>query len=170
MNILNFFKKPRKRKTVKSTKINQSFKRKVRQIQERNKSKLIRGWLNNPVFMRTATRGVNLPPAIQAENLAEIMRKEGLAENNLNEVFIDPIEYRQELLDSIQHLLQRNMNISIYNLPLCLLPKSLWKYSRDSISSWKKFYIEKCNDCNAREKCSGLFETSVVQSKNIKAL
>ena len=84
MNILNFFKKPRKRKTVKSTKINQSFKRKVRQIQERNKSKLIRGWLNNPVFMRTATRGVNLPPAIQAENLAEIMRKEGTLDEFYN--------------------------------------------------------------------------------------
>lgn len=91
----------------------------------------------------------------------------GLAEDNLKEVYIDPKKYMTELLDAVHHLKQRNMQVSIYNLPLCLLPKALWKYSRDSISTWKKFYIDVCNECIQKENCAGLFETSVIQSNNI---
>lgn len=98
------------------------------------------------------------------------MEYTGLAKDNLEKVYIDPQEYSKELFEAVQHLVQRNMHVSIYNLPLCLVPKGLCKYTRDSISSWKKFYIDKCDECNQKTNCSGLFETSIVQSSNIVAL
>ena len=33
-----------------------------------------------------------------------------------------------------------------------------------------KIYLSKCENCIKKEKCSGIFETSFVQSENIKAV
>lgn len=59
------------------------------------------------------------------------------------------------------------MNVSIYNLPLCLLEEPIRRFARDSISAWKKNYLEQCDQCTVKEKCGGVFDTSAVQSRNI---
>ena len=98
------------------------------------------------------------------------MECSGLAEENLDDVFIDPTEYASQLSEAVLHFRQREMSVSIYNLPLCLLPKELWGFARDSISSWKKSYLDKCDKCTVKEKCSGLFATSVKQSDKIQSI
>ena len=84
-------------------------------------------------------------------------------------LWIDPVEYQAELQKSVTYLKQNLMNVSIYNLQLCLLPSDLWKYSKKSISDWKQSYLDECNKCTIRDDCGGVFETSKIYSKNIKA-
>jgi His-Xaa-Ser system radical SAM maturase HxsC len=92
----------------------------------------------------------------------------GLASSNLEKVWIDPVEYSSELKSAILHLNRRAIPASIYNLPLCLIPRELWSFSKKSISTWKNVYLAECETCSVREQCGGIFETSVKQSDYIR--
>jgi His-Xaa-Ser system radical SAM maturase HxsC len=92
----------------------------------------------------------------------------GIAESNKDEVWIDPYEFIEELCEAVRQLHQRNMNVSLYNIPLCLIPKNYWRFAADSISDWKKGYVEICDECVVKNICPGLFTTSQVQSNYIK--
>jgi His-Xaa-Ser system radical SAM maturase HxsC len=88
------------------------------------------------------------------------METTGLARENLSKLWIDPYDYMKQLEEAVQILYRANMNVSIYNHQLCIMPRKLWRFSRKSISSWKNIYIEKCNNCKEKEKCCGFFSTS----------
>jgi hypothetical protein len=92
----------------------------------------------------------------------------GLASTNLDQVWIDPTEYASELKDGVLHLNRRAIPVSIYNLPLCLIPNEVWRFSKISISTWKNIYLNQCEECKIRAKCGGVFATSVRQSEHIK--
>jgi His-Xaa-Ser system radical SAM maturase HxsC len=94
----------------------------------------------------------------------------GLASQHIDKVWIDPLDYAIQLSQAVQHLHHRDMNTSIYNLPFCLLPQNLWQFARDSISDWKKAYLPLCHTCMMKERCSGVFGTSVRISRNISPL
>ena len=94
----------------------------------------------------------------------------GLAKDNLDKIWVDPVSYSEQLSNAILHLRQRDMNVSIYNLPKCLLPSHLWEYARDSISSWKKTFLDQCKNCLEKDNCSGIFATSTHNSENIRAI
>ncbi len=92
----------------------------------------------------------------------------GLAAENIDQLWIDPVEYQSFLRDAVLQLHRQMMNVSIYNIPLCLLPKEVRAFSRQSISSWKNIYLPACEDCSVQKQCCGLFSTSGEwQSKNI---
>ena len=75
-----------------------------------------------------------------------------------------------ELTESAEVLSSRGMNVSIYNSQLCLMPQSLWKFTKKSISDWKNIYLEECSNCTMIQYCGGLFASSEkMHSKNIKA-
>jgi His-Xaa-Ser system radical SAM maturase HxsC len=84
----------------------------------------------------------------------------GFTRPNLNKLWIDPYEYQSELQRAVEYLAIRGMNVSIYNHPLCLLPRDLWKFARRSISDWKNIYFDVCDNCDVREKCGGFFESA----------
>ncbi len=108
---------------------------------------------------------MNLPFACHVALMG--METSGFAAENLERVWVDPEDYRDSLEESVRILHQRAMNVSVYNLPHCLLPKSLWRFSRDSISTWKKTYLPTCGTCQAKGNCAGLFGTAARQSSNI---
>jgi His-Xaa-Ser system radical SAM maturase HxsC len=91
----------------------------------------------------------------------------GLASANLDQVWIDPNEYALDLKTAVLHLNRRGIPVSIYNLPLCLIPHEVWRFSKSSISTWKNIYLEQCKDCRMRANCGGFFSTSVKQSNRI---
>lgn len=93
----------------------------------------------------------------------------GLASMNLDQVWIDPIEYAMDLKTAVLHLNRRAIPVSIYNLPLCLIPREIWRFSKNSISTWKNIYLEQCEDCRMHANCGGFFATSVRQSDHIEA-
>jgi His-Xaa-Ser system radical SAM maturase HxsC len=95
------------------------------------------------------------------------METTGLASTNLELIWVDPVEYAPHVRTAVHVLQQRDLRVSIYNLPFCLLPEELWRFARDSISDWKKAYLAQCEGCDARERCPGLFSTSIRQSSSI---
>jgi His-Xaa-Ser system radical SAM maturase HxsC len=84
----------------------------------------------------------------------------GLARKNRDVLWIDPVEYTAILEEAIYFLSNRGIPVSVYNLPLCILPKSLWSFARQSISDWKNLFLDTCHDCAARSMCSGFFAST----------
>jgi His-Xaa-Ser system radical SAM maturase HxsC len=84
----------------------------------------------------------------------------GFTKANLEDLWIDPYDYRDELRDAVQHLVAHRMNVSIYNHQLCLLYPELWPYARKSISDWKNEYMPECEGCAKRNDCGGFFSSA----------
>jgi His-Xaa-Ser system radical SAM maturase HxsC len=88
------------------------------------------------------------------------MEQIGFAVKNSKQIWIEPKEYVDNLKEAVVNLNSWNVDISIFNLPFCLLPNELHAFAKKSISDWKNNYIEICKDCQKREDCCGLFSTS----------
>lgn len=89
------------------------------------------------------------------------MEHMGYVKKNWDLLWVDPIEYMPALEEAVRHLWRRRMNVSIYNLQLCLLPRSLWSFARRSISDFKNEYFEVCEGCGMRERCAGVFASQL---------
>ncbi len=94
----------------------------------------------------------------------------GLVPKNNKKIWIDPIVYKDELEKAVINLDSWGINVSVFNLPLCLINNGLYKYARKSISDWKVKYFETCNSCILKEDCGGDFGTSLQHSSNIAAI
>jgi His-Xaa-Ser system radical SAM maturase HxsC len=94
----------------------------------------------------------------------------GYTPRNKDVLWIDPVEYQDNLEDAVEILATRGMNVSIYNSQLCLLRPSLWKFARKSISDWKNIYLQECQECNVLDRCGGLFQSAEkMHSPHIRA-
>lgn len=99
------------------------------------------------------------------------LEHEGYTSFNIDKLWIDPVDYQQELTDAVTYLSDLGMNVSIYNAQLCTLPEHLWRYSRKSISDWKNIYFYECNNCDVLDQCGGMFASGVkTHSSYIKAI
>lgn len=95
----------------------------------------------------------------------------GYVKKNWDQVWIDPVDYAEKLEAVVHHLYYRQVAVSLYNLPLCVLPKSLWAFARQSISDFKNIYLDECAHCSVKNHCSGLFQSSETHhSRAIKAI
>jgi hypothetical protein len=95
----------------------------------------------------------------------------GYAPRNMEELWIDPVDYQDQLENSIEILARFGIEARIYNLQLCVLRRGSWKYSKQAISDWKNSYSEPCDGCVVRERCGGFFQwTTKVHSRGIHAL
>lgn len=95
----------------------------------------------------------------------------GFTKANLDSLWIDPIDYQQQLTQAVQILDRFGMNVSIYNHQLCLLDKSLWGFAKKSISDWKNEYMPECGGCSIKDKCGGFFSSAHFKySSHIKAI
>lgn len=95
----------------------------------------------------------------------------GMSLKNIKELWIDPVNYGSQLRQAVLDLHRKGFNVSVYNLPLCLIHKDLWKFARKSISNWKNVYMPVCQGCSLIERCCGFFSTSGEwQSPNIRPI
>jgi hypothetical protein len=85
------------------------------------------------------------------------MENTGFAIANEDLLWIDPIDYRDDLAAGVDLLSTAGMNVSIYNLSRCVLHRSVWPFAVQSISDWKNGYVEECTPCIEKSRCSGLF-------------
>jgi His-Xaa-Ser system radical SAM maturase HxsC len=76
---------------------------------------------------------------------------------NSDLLWIDPVDYQDALAASVEALAAAKVPVSIYNLPRCVLPKSVWRYALQSISDWKNGYVPECSACVERPNCAGFF-------------
>ncbi|MEC3888875.1 His-Xaa-Ser system radical SAM maturase HxsC [Xanthomonas campestris] len=81
----------------------------------------------------------------------------GFAKAHQQELWADPADYAKELAEAVETLAEGGIAVSLYNLPLCTLDRSLWPYAVQSISTWKNDYLPACNACSVRERCGGFF-------------
>jgi His-Xaa-Ser system radical SAM maturase HxsC len=83
----------------------------------------------------------------------------GFALANQDLLWIDPLDYQADLACGVDLLRAAGLNVSIYNLPLCLLDRSVWVVAVQSISDWKNGYLPECDGCAARPRCAGFFSS-----------
>lgn len=94
----------------------------------------------------------------------------GFALANESLLWIDPVDYRASLAKGVAALSAARVNVSVYNLPRCVLDRSVWPYAVQSISDWKNGYVETCTPCIEKTRCSGLFTSGRPrQSRGISA-
>ena len=99
------------------------------------------------------------------------MENTGFALANEESLWIDPMDYRERLSEGVRTLVSTGMNVSIYNLPLCVLERNIWPRAVQSISDWKNGYVEECTGCTEKDRCSGLFTSGRPrQSRGISAI
>jgi His-Xaa-Ser system radical SAM maturase HxsC len=84
----------------------------------------------------------------------------GFAVKNSKQIWIEPIDYIQNLTKATVNLNSWNIDVSLFNLPLCLLPDELQTFACRSISDWKNSYTDICQECSKQNDCCGLFSTS----------
>lgn len=84
----------------------------------------------------------------------------GYAKSNIEELWVDPVDYQLLLKEAVEELSTHHITVSIYNHQLCVLEQSLWQFARKSISDWKNEYLEICNTCSLRQECGGFFSSS----------
>lgn len=99
------------------------------------------------------------------------LENQGYTPYNMDKLWIDPIEYGEDLAEAMTYLSDHGMNVSLYNSQLCVTPGSIWQFSRKSISDWKNVYLNECDKCSMRDECGGFFSSGVIKhSMGIKAL
>lgn len=84
----------------------------------------------------------------------------GYTPRNKDQLWIDPFDYQDVLEESVEFLSIRGIDVSLYNLQLCVLRPSLWKFARKSISDWKNIYLPECSQCAMFSRCGGLFQSA----------
>jgi His-Xaa-Ser system radical SAM maturase HxsC len=83
----------------------------------------------------------------------------GFAIANDKILWIDPVDYREQLAEAVHILAASKVRISVYNLQRCVLSRSVWPYAAQSISDWKNAYTAECASCDEKSRCSGFFTT-----------
>ena len=86
------------------------------------------------------------------------LEKKGWAVKNWTEIFIPYGDLLSiEIGKVVQRLSASNINVNLFNYPLCKIKDNLWEFASKSISDWKNIYRDECEKCSKKEKCCGLF-------------
>lgn len=83
----------------------------------------------------------------------------GFAIANNDLLWIDPLDYSDRLAEAVDTLAAARVPVSVYNLPRCVLERSVWPYAAQSISDWKNDFLPECDGCVEKPRCSGFFTT-----------
>jgi len=93
----------------------------------------------------------------------------GFTRANLDALWIDPIEYKDQLSEAVGILNAYGIKASVYNSQLCLVNKDMEPFYRKSISDWKNEYAPECEGCTRMSECGGFF-TSAIKNRYSKNL
>jgi len=85
----------------------------------------------------------------------------GFTRANLDDLWIDPIEYKNHLSEAVRILNVYGIPVSIYNHPLCLINSDMEPFYKKSISDWKNEYAPECASCIRRNDCGGFFSSGI---------
>jgi His-Xaa-Ser system radical SAM maturase HxsC len=95
----------------------------------------------------------------------------GFAKANIEALWVDPLDYQNQLRGAVLALSRSRLKVSIYNHQLCVLDQSLHRFARKSISDWKNRYFEDCEGCTQQTACGGFFASATLRrSRGIAAV
>ncbi|WP_323038896.1 His-Xaa-Ser system radical SAM maturase HxsC [Gemmobacter sp.] len=86
------------------------------------------------------------------------MERIGYGRMNWTRCFFDSSSDFASIGTAIDLMRARRQNVSLYNFPLCTVPRAYQDLAARSISDWKQKYLESCASCNLRMRCAGFFE------------
>lgn len=84
----------------------------------------------------------------------------GNAAKNRDAVWIPYEEAAQKSGAAIRHLIASGINVQLFNIPLCKVPRSLWHICAMSITDYKVRYDDGCDRCAMKEICGGIFQST----------
>jgi His-Xaa-Ser system radical SAM maturase HxsC len=84
----------------------------------------------------------------------------GFTRANLDKLWIDPYDYRDQLSEAVSILNSYGMNASVYNHQLCTVNPDVLPNYKKSISDWKNEFLDECVRCSKRTECGGLFSSA----------
>jgi len=90
----------------------------------------------------------------------------GYAPFNEKKLWIDPVNYQNELIDAVEFLSTMGMHVSIYNSQLCILPQRLWKFFRKVNSESNFDMLTQCSTCSKLQDCGGIFDWNLNKYSN----
>lgn len=85
---------------------------------------------------------------------------------NRNIVWIPYREAFKKISKAIMYLLENEIDIKLYNFPLCTVDTEYWSLCEKSISQNKVKYAETCVDCKYKEACGGVFTGTYLLERN----
>lgn len=94
----------------------------------------------------------------------------GFTRANLDSLWIDPVDYKDQLSDAVNILNAYKIPVSVYNHQLCLVNNDIQPFYKKSISDWKSEYAQECGSCIRKAECGGFFSSGIQYgySKSIK--
>jgi len=95
----------------------------------------------------------------------------GFARANIEDVWVDPIDYKDVLTEAVLLLDRKRIHTMVYNHQLCLIDRRIWPFAVRSISDWKNEYHCECQNCSVRSDCGGFFFSAKYRmSDHIRAI
>lgn len=82
-----------------------------------------------------------------------------------DELWIDYMETATYIEQAAKELLSAGIAASVYNYPLCGLPRHLWPISVQSITDYKIRYKPECEECMVKNLCGGFFFSTIRYEK-----
>lgn len=76
---------------------------------------------------------------------------------NSEKVWIPYEEAFSSMKPAIDHLVEKAIDVAIYNFPLCFIDKSYWNICANSITEYKIKYLDECSNCLEKSACGGIF-------------
>lgn len=76
---------------------------------------------------------------------------------NSEKVWIPYEEAFNYMKPAIDFLVERAIDVAIYNFPLCFIDKAYWNLCANSITDYKIKYLDECARCREKTACGGIF-------------
>ena len=85
------------------------------------------------------------------------MEMTGNARMNKEQVWIPYKQSFDIIAKSLRKMIEHEVDVKLYNFPLCTVKKSFWTLCEKSISGNKVRYTENCEQCRYKAACGGVF-------------
>ena len=81
----------------------------------------------------------------------------GNAALNQSEVWLPYSEAFQKSKECIDKLIENQIDVQLYNFPLCTVDQEYRMICKKSISDYKIKYLDQCDECSLKKICGGIF-------------
>ncbi|MCU6755572.1 molybdenum cofactor biosynthesis protein A [uncultured Eubacterium sp.] len=81
----------------------------------------------------------------------------GEARIHIDDVWIDYKDSFMSIESAVQMIVHNNIDVAIYNYPLCCVPSKYWGLCKKSITENKIKYLSECEKCEKKDACGGMF-------------
>jgi len=85
----------------------------------------------------------------------------GFTRANIDSLWIDPIDYKEQLSEAVRILNNYGVQVAVYNHPLCLVNPDIFPSYVKSISDWKNEFAKECKPCTRKNDCGGFFSSGI---------